>query len=471
METLRVPLAPAFLKNTWPFKRITFKLRVNRDQKQQKRRDAIVKAQEKEKEPGHRPLPVRSRSNPNSMDPEARPILRRISSELEASEESHAASPVSPVLKRRQTPPQKLPDLVTPHGKLVERDDRTDFSAQYDNPFLTAETTTHLWLPRDPLLPIDLNDSVDYYGLALVSSRGGNGRLGTWEEPNIADELVQSPHTADFSGDLTGISEDQEGEQEHERLARSPPASPKPQRPGRPRRSTVTSILSVQSNKGEGRDRSLNLGASVATTTSMSLPPSPTPRRDFGTLKPLDDETNNNTNSPQQSPHITFDPRASASTSSQATPPRRPTGLPPSSSSSSPADRVPGNGTKESLGVHQPSARASAVSVVSRRSSLRCQSPSTHEEVLKEAVLEEWRAEELRAKKKRKNSTVGTRARGGSVSDVEQQRNQDELEERQHERAADRSWFRGIGHGTHNVVDAPAAATDIPAPESESPGV
>ena len=48
-----------------------------------------------------------------------------------------------------------------------------------------------MWLPRHPLGPIDLNDSIDWYGSALVSSAGGSGRIGSVEEEteSVKDDL------------------------------------------------------------------------------------------------------------------------------------------------------------------------------------------------------------------------------------------------------------------------------------------
>lgn len=48
---------------------------------------------------------------------------------------------------------------VLPHPKLT-RDDRPDFSAAYLDPYLTEPIDTYLWLPRDPLFSIDLDDTI-----------------------------------------------------------------------------------------------------------------------------------------------------------------------------------------------------------------------------------------------------------------------------------------------------------------------
>lgn len=64
--------------------------------------------------------------------------------------------------------------LITPHAPVV-RDDRPVTHLKYDNPALVTPLERTLWLPRDPLLPLDLGDTVDYHGTALVSSEGGRG--------------------------------------------------------------------------------------------------------------------------------------------------------------------------------------------------------------------------------------------------------------------------------------------------------
>jgi hypothetical protein len=138
-----------------------------------------------------------------------------------------------PFEKRR---PTALPPLVSPHPHLI-RDDRPDYDAAYDDPHLIDPLVHALWLPRDPLSVLDLNDTVDYRGPAIVSSEGGSGRLGQWDEP--ADPIVEVP---------TMIAEDV--------------TSTTPQRStsGPARRPTTSSSLTVPSNTG----------AIVSTPSSLS---------------------------------------------------------------------------------------------------------------------------------------------------------------------------------------------------------
>ncbi|SOV02441.1 uncharacterized protein UDID_04439 [Ustilago sp. UG-2017a] len=71
--------------------------------------------------------------------------------------------------------------LVRPHPP-VRWDDTPNNSARYNNPFYNQEMDDFLWLPRDPLAPLDLFDTIEWYGPALVSSQGGGGVLGEWDE-------------------------------------------------------------------------------------------------------------------------------------------------------------------------------------------------------------------------------------------------------------------------------------------------
>jgi hypothetical protein len=77
--------------------------------------------------------------------------------------------------------------LSVPHPKL-QRDDRTDFSAPYIDPFLAEPLDNSLWLPRDPLYVMDLDDTIDWHGRALVSSEGGNGIVGAWNPGEHEDD-------------------------------------------------------------------------------------------------------------------------------------------------------------------------------------------------------------------------------------------------------------------------------------------
>ena len=77
--------------------------------------------------------------------------------------------------------------LVRPHPP-VQWDDTPNNTARYNNPFYNRELDPFLWLPRDPLAPLDLCDTIEWYGPAFVSSQGGPGRVGEWDDEEEDDE-------------------------------------------------------------------------------------------------------------------------------------------------------------------------------------------------------------------------------------------------------------------------------------------
>lgn len=90
--------------------------------------------------------------------------------------------------------------VATPHPKL-QRDDRPDFSAPYIDPFLAQSLDNSLWLPRDPLYVIDLDDTIDWHGRALVSSEGGNGTIGAWNPGSEDDSEAEQDEAVVADGD------------------------------------------------------------------------------------------------------------------------------------------------------------------------------------------------------------------------------------------------------------------------------
>ncbi|EPQ28682.1 uncharacterized protein PFL1_03985 [Pseudozyma flocculosa PF-1] len=77
--------------------------------------------------------------------------------------------------------------LVCPHAP-VRWDDTPSNVARYNNPFYNRELDPYLWLPRDPLAPLDLCDTIEWHGPALVSSQGGPGRVGEWDDDDDDDD-------------------------------------------------------------------------------------------------------------------------------------------------------------------------------------------------------------------------------------------------------------------------------------------
>ncbi|KAN0061715.1 hypothetical protein ACQY0O_005707 [Thecaphora frezii] len=77
--------------------------------------------------------------------------------------------------------------LVRPHAP-VRWDDTPNYTARYNNPFYNRELDPYLWLPRDPLAPLDLCDTIEWHGPALVSSQGGPGHVGEWDDEDDEDD-------------------------------------------------------------------------------------------------------------------------------------------------------------------------------------------------------------------------------------------------------------------------------------------
>lgn len=85
--------------------------------------------------------------------------------------------------------------VVVPHHPLRPWEDILPYqrSRGYsDQPAYTDDYDDFLWLPRDPLSTLDLDDSVEMR-LALTTSAGGSGRLGDWPPINDDDEIPPEP--------------------------------------------------------------------------------------------------------------------------------------------------------------------------------------------------------------------------------------------------------------------------------------
>lgn len=143
--------------------------------------------------------------------------------------------------------------VVAPHPPTI-RDDRPVSHLKYRNPALHVPLSRTLWLPADPLKPVDLGEggTVSYSGRCLVSSEGGRGSIGSWEEDSTLcfDEEEQGEVLA---GEKEGDAQKREDQEEHERHARigsdellMPPSSssPAPPSPHLSRRGSQLSVLS-----------------------------------------------------------------------------------------------------------------------------------------------------------------------------------------------------------------------------------
>lgn len=81
--------------------------------------------------------------------------------------------------------------LVIPHPPLQPWEDIPPYQRMRgysDQPAYTDDYDDFLWLPRDPLSSLDLDDTVEMR-LSLTTSSGGSGRIGDWP-PQHMDEDV-----------------------------------------------------------------------------------------------------------------------------------------------------------------------------------------------------------------------------------------------------------------------------------------
>lgn len=114
--------------------------------------------------------------------------------------------------------------LVSSHPPL-KRDDRPVSHVHYDNPAEATPLARSLWLPRDPLVPVDLGDTVDYNGRVLVSSEGGDGIIGSFEAFCETDDEEDDEYEADDPNDQV-ITVKERSDSGFNNLAAPPPSSP-----------------------------------------------------------------------------------------------------------------------------------------------------------------------------------------------------------------------------------------------------
>jgi len=89
--------------------------------------------------------------------------------------------------------------LVVPHHNLRPWEDIPPYqrSRGYnDQPAYTNDYDDFLWLPRDPLSTLDLDDTVEMR-LSLTTSVGGSGRIGDWPPVSDAEQQDVAPEEDD----------------------------------------------------------------------------------------------------------------------------------------------------------------------------------------------------------------------------------------------------------------------------------
>ena len=90
---------------------------------------------------------------------------------------------------RNPNPPKTYP-LVRPHPPTTPWDDTPRHDIPYKNPSYGAKIDAFLWLPRNPLGKLDLDDSVELR--RAITTEPGGGGLGEWvdETPLVSNEIA-----------------------------------------------------------------------------------------------------------------------------------------------------------------------------------------------------------------------------------------------------------------------------------------
>lgn len=98
--------------------------------------------------------------------------------------------------------PVTKPSLVIPHEKHPAWDDNARLDRPYDNPYYSRPIYNHLWLPKNPVGILDLDDTVDVF--RALTSDPTHGQLGEWVEGGIAiADLPTFISTSDLSERMT----------------------------------------------------------------------------------------------------------------------------------------------------------------------------------------------------------------------------------------------------------------------------
>ena len=85
--------------------------------------------------------------------------------------------------------------LVVPHPPVAPWEDIPPYQRMRgysDQPAYTDDYDDFLWLPRDPLSTLDLDDTVEMR-LSITTSGGGSGRIGDWPCEPLEDEVKSLP--------------------------------------------------------------------------------------------------------------------------------------------------------------------------------------------------------------------------------------------------------------------------------------
>ncbi|GJE98516.1 hypothetical protein PsYK624_147480 [Phanerochaete sordida] len=134
----------------------------------------------------------------------------------------------SPTEEEPGTPQDPLrPALVVNHPPHPVWDDDSNPDTPYDNPYYTRPISDTLWLPRDPVGILNLDDTIDLR-MALTSEPGA-GRLGAWQEDEFLCSAISSAFVTSFGSaddELESVTPPPQPVEDSEMLAPPPPISP-----------------------------------------------------------------------------------------------------------------------------------------------------------------------------------------------------------------------------------------------------
>lgn len=90
--------------------------------------------------------------------------------------------------------------LCSPHPLHLAWDDDSSTDHGYENPYYSRTLMDSLWLPRDPLGTLDLDDTVDLR--ISITSEPGAGKLGTWNEEDFIGSTITLPSALSSFSDV-----------------------------------------------------------------------------------------------------------------------------------------------------------------------------------------------------------------------------------------------------------------------------
>lgn len=94
--------------------------------------------------------------------------------------------------------------LVVPHPPLPAWDDDSSPDTPYDNPYYVRQISDTLWLPRNPLSILNLDETIDMR-ISLTSDPSA-GKLGAWAE----EEFIGTALSSVFARSFSSLDETQE---------------------------------------------------------------------------------------------------------------------------------------------------------------------------------------------------------------------------------------------------------------------